>query len=302
MNFFKQGRKSSASGLFLSFVGSPYPYLLVGGILASFLFCSVLSGVIASLIMEDQMALADVVARRSTSPFVSSNLQSSTGTDIKFAAFNVPEINPASVDKKAESAAKPIDAFTLVGTLPSVGAWINVDSATTLVLRKQEFNGYVLEVIERGEVLFTRDGDSFPIFLNLSSPGASAQTPAQPATAQPAATVPVSAPVSPATINGNDGTIARELLNDLLANPMSEIGKMRLVPEGDGMRVRSIRPDSMLAQLGVAQGDLLTGINGIAINTGPDFLNVLKTLLDGSRFDVSVTRGQDAGKLGYVVR
>jgi hypothetical protein len=303
INVFKRGRNQPRPGFLFRFAASGYLYLLLGSLLASFILCSVVSGLIASRVMVDQRALAGAVSRRTSSLFVSASAGKSGGEDIKFAAFGVQESNPASADVKVTEDAKPIDSFKLVGTLPAIGAWMNVDNATTLVLLRQEFNGYVLEVIDRGEVLFVRENEKFLVYLNMSDP----TTPQSAASPQPgpppsAPAAFVNAAVSQASFNGNDGTISRELLNDLVANPFAELAKLRLVPEKDGMRVRSIRQDSLLLQLGISQGDLLTGINGISINNGGDFLNVIRSMLSGSRFDLNMTRGPDAGKLGYVVR
>jgi type II secretory pathway component PulC len=68
------------------------------------------------------------------------------------------------------------------------------------------------------------------------------------------------------------------------------------------MRVVRIRQDNLLAQFGIKQADLLTGINGIAINSGTDMMNVMKSLLQGNRFDLQLTRGQESGMLRYSVR
>ncbi|MDR1944512.1 MAG: hypothetical protein LBQ19_06785, partial [Synergistaceae bacterium] len=237
---FKSGRKYQSAGALLGLVRSAFPYIFIGSLIAAFLFCSLISGLIASRLMETQRALADAVARRAPSPFVESASMNAPNSGIEFKAFGVLESNPASADIKVEEEAKPIDSFMLVGTLPAIGAWINVDNATSLVLKSQEFSGYILETVERGKVLFSRDGESYPIFLNLSGarvvvaatpPAAGRQQQAPPPTGSSA--------VSPAEFNGNDGTIAREFLNDLISNPLNEMRKVRIVPEESGMRIRS---------------------------------------------------------------
>ena len=302
----KSGGKWSPLALLTRFAFSPYPYLLILALAAAYISCVAASGMIASRLMGEQRALAELLSRRAPSPFISGISAKDQGSEIKFAAFGVADANPASDEKVETAEAKPIDSFRLVGTLPRIGAWINVDNATPLVLRKQEFNGYVLERVDRGEVVFTRDGESFPLFLNLSDPKAAA-APAQ--TAPQAAQPPPQSPpqsanesISGAEFNGNEGTITRELLNDIIANPMQILSTVRLAPDGAGMRILRVRSDNLLAQLGIRQGDLLTGINGIAINSGTDILNVMKSLLQGSRFDLQMSRGQENGMLRYMVR
>jgi type II secretory pathway component PulC len=299
----KSGGKRSPVSLLSRFAFSAYPYLLILGLLSAYVFCSVLSGIIASGLIKEQLALAEVISRRVPSPFISQEAAKRENSEIKFAAFGVADTNPAS-EKKETVEAKPIDSFRLVGTLPTIGAWINVDNATPLVLREQEFNGYVLEQIDRGGVIFTREGESFPLFLNLSGPSAATPVPPAQQNPQPPAQSgpPSNASISGAEFNGNEGTITRELLNDLIANPMQILSTVRLVPDGAGMRVARVRSDNLLAQLGIKQGDLLTGINGLAINSGTDIMNVMKSLLQGSRFDLQMSRGQENGMLRYSVR
>jgi type II secretory pathway component PulC len=299
----KSGGKWQPASLLSRCAFSAYPYLFILGLLSAYVFCSAVSGIIASRMIKEQLALAEIISRRDPSPFISQEAAKNLNSEIKFAAFGVADANPAS-EKKETVEAKPIDSFRLVGTLPRIGAWINVDNATPLVLREQEFNGYILEQIDRGSVIFTREGESFPLFLNLSGANAATPPPAQPQNPQPPAQAgpPSNASISGAEFNGNEGTITRELLNDLIANPMQILSTVRLVPDGAGMRIARVRSDNLLAQLGIKQGDLLTGINGIAINSGTDIMNVMKSLLQGNRFDLQMSRGQENGMLRYSVR
>ncbi|MDR0648113.1 MAG: PDZ domain-containing protein [Synergistaceae bacterium] len=296
------GRKRPVVGLIARFAFSSYTCFILIGLVTAYVFCSALSGVIASRATGEQIALAGALSRRPPSPFVSGEAMRQDA-EIKFAAFGVADVTPLSADKEEVAEAKPIDSFSLVGTLPRVGAWINVDGATSLVLRTQEFNGYVLESVARGDVIFTRDGESFPLFLNLSGPrGASSPTPPTPQPPPRASEPAAGASIAAAEFNGNEGTLTRELLDDIIANPMEILRTIRLVPEPEGMRVQRVRSDNLLAQLGIKQGDLLTGINGIPINNGTDMLNVMKSLLQGNRFDLQMSRGQESGMLRYSVR
>ncbi|MDR1019306.1 MAG: PDZ domain-containing protein [Synergistaceae bacterium] len=301
----KGGRKWPVAGSVARFAFGAYPCLIAMGLVMAYLFCSAVSGVIASRLTGEQIALAAALSRRQPSPFASEEAARPQDAEIKFAAFGVADLNPASADKEEAVEAKPIDSFSLVGTLPRIGAWISVEGATSLVLRAQEFNGYVLESVSRGDVVFTRDGESFPLFLNLSGTRiASAQAPQTPQPPQPprAGGPAPGSSIASAEFNGNEGTLTRELLDDIIANPMQILQTIRLVPEPQGMRVARVRSDNLLAQLGIKQGDLLTGINGIPINNGTDMLNVMKSLLQGNRFDLQTMRGQENGMLRYSVR
>jgi type II secretory pathway component PulC len=298
-DLFKPGRGSSLASPLLRALGSGFLYMLLGGLLAAFIFCSVVSGLLASRIMDVQRALADIVTLRGASSFVSGHDSGSAGMEIKFAAFGVPDSNPASADKRPD-VSKPISSFQLVGTLPAVAAWISAENATKLVLKSQDFNGYVLDTVERGMVLFSRDGETFPLYLTLSAGGP--PPPGQPQPQVPQTPPPGGAQVTQAVLNGEDGMLAKELINSVIENPQEELSKVRLVPVEGGMLVRNVRADSLLAQAGIKQGDIITGVNGLPITNMPDLINVMRSLMTFTRFDLSLNRDQNPGKLGYVVR
>jgi S1-C subfamily serine protease len=106
--------------------------------------------------------------------------------------------------------------------------------------------------------------------------------------------------------------MSRELLNKLLMNPYDELSKVRLVPAfaasgdasggGQGMRVQNIGNDSLLAQLGVREGDVIQSLNGVPIRNMADVSNAINSLLGGSRMDVSVLREGKSEDLPYAVR
>lgn len=299
LNKLKNGRflKSSA---FSAANGHRYliPLALLGcSLILAFLVCSFLQGTLISRTAAVQIELAQIVGQRQASAFAPRQNQKNGTFD--FRAFDVAAQNPS--EKTQEAAPTPIDAFQLIGTLSNIGAWINVEKETTLVLRQQAFKGYVLELVDSGRVLFSKDGDNFPVYLNYSGETAAGNKPAS----TPTVVLDDRArQIVPAAFNGNDGTITRELLNDLLANPYAEIAKIRLVPDagGQGMTIMSMNDTSLLRRLGLQQNDILTGINSVSINDMPNLVNAINSMLTGARLDFQVLRGGAPGKLGYVVR
>jgi type II secretory pathway component PulC len=268
--------------------------------------------------MAVQNELAALTAKRQPSMLYSGGVERAKSRAVKFDSFNVPEKNLAETaaakneeDKETEASPKPIDSFKLVGTLPAVGAWVTVEKTTELILRRQEFNGYILESIEPQRVLFTRDGENFPLYMVYSSP------PSKPVMVKPvqeAAAANQGEPSPPpsaqtdqggimlAGFNGDEGTVTRELLNSLLMNPYAEIAKMRLIPTDSGMRIAGLRSDALFAKLGVKRNDVITGINGIEIKDVSNFANVISSLLTGARLDFQVARDGEPGQLGYAVK
>lgn len=280
-----------------------YVYAAIVGLFLSLLVSFVLSGYVMGRAVATQRELAQVIAGRPASIFETRRTRPKD--DVNFSAFDVG----ADSGKEAEPD-KRIDSFHLVGTLPNIGAWIETEGNASLVLKDQDFNGYSLALIDTGRVLLVKDGENFPLYLNYSNPAGGAREgiasrPVPPVESPPPPEKkPVESQISQAVLNGADGTITRELLDELLMNPYGEIAKVRLVPteDGSGMTVASMQPDSLLGQLGVKQGDTLTGINGVTIKDVGNLSNAINSMLTGARLDFQVVRDKEPGKLGYVVK
>jgi hypothetical protein len=292
---------------------SPCLYSILAGTLIAALLCLLLEGILMARAARVQEDLAAVVGGRSVSPFTQNVAQLLPGgqSDIRFDAFNVVDtapVEPLEVSDDTKQDALSIDQFRLAGTLPNVGAWLTVDNATSLILRGQEFNGYVLDGVSPGEVSLTRDSESYPIYLTFYDPQSAGAPPPRQEAAAPAPPAEAAAgsgggEVMAAAFNGNEGTIPRELVNELIMNPMDELRKIRLVPNESGeMTIQRIRSDSILYRLGLKRGDVLKGINDIPIKGGMDVVNVINSMMSSPRFDVSLNRGTEEGKLGYVVQ
>ena len=58
-----------------------------------------------------------------------------------------------------------------------------------------------------------------------------------------------------------------------------------------GQRLLGIRPDTVLAQLGIENGDVLTGINGFDMNDPTKMLEAYTRLTTAPDVSVSVQRG-----------
>lgn len=202
----------------------------------------------------------------------------------------------------------PISSLTLVGTLPEVAAWIRDSSETAIYLIGQDVRGYKLTAVEAGKAVFSMAGKDYPLYLLFS--GGTTAAPA--ASRRPSANT-AARPTPNTSRNrrfdgiiaaeeGRDGVVPRELVDALLMNPYDEMGKMRMVPaDGGGVQLQSIQPDSVLAHVGVAQGDVIKAINGIEISNLGDMANAVNSLMSGARFDVMVERKGNPVDLNYQV-
>lgn len=110
-----------------------------------------------------------------------------------------------------------------------------------------------------------------------------------------------------AASEGSEGVVARELVDSLLMNPFDELKRIRLIPkfvDGTpvGIEVANIMDGSVLKELGVEKGDVVKSVNGVVIRNMGDVANAINSLMGGSRFEVSVGRGDQDVMLNYVVK
>ena len=291
--------------------------LAMAALLVSFLTCFAAGAVVSGRTMELQREAADVVAGRQPGIFHVRS-QNETNRKMNFAAFGVADSNPT--DTQTEAAAPVPSAnikdFKLVGTLPSVGAWIEFKDVMSLMLKGQERDGYTLDEIAPEYVVLGRGAGKFTLYLTYWSPDSgrrvtnnqkrvrarSAPAPEpQPEPPAAAAPPPEDSGVVVAEANGEDGTISRELLNELLVNPLAEVGKMRLVPTDNGMMIAGMRSDSLFLKLGMKPNDVITNVNGIGINDVGNVSNVISSMLSGTRLDFQLEREGESVALGYAV-
>jgi len=292
-----------------------YISVIALAVFASFFAAAAARPIIVRRVIQRQADSAAAASMRQPSIFYAGGAVE-TRPKIGFASFGVPDsIPPQDEPGPASELAGDIANFKLVGTLPSAGAWIDKGEGASLVLMNAVLDGYALERIEYDHVLFSRDGVRYPVYMAYQS-SESAGSAAQTRVVNVPGRVPedfdfpefqAAAPVNMGGIvqagaNGEDGTITRETLNELLMNPLDEIGRMRLVPMESGMMIMRMRRDSLFSRLGVQPRDVITNINGIAITDVSNVANVIGSMLSGTRFDVRVERDGQPVTLGYAVR
>ena len=70
----------------------------------------------------------------------------------------------------------------------------------------------------------------------------------------------------------------------------------------DGFKLYAVRPDSLLAALGLHNGDTVTAINGHLLGTPDHVLELYDRLRDAKVFTVTITRAGASLTLNYCVR
>ena len=281
------------------------------GFAAAFILCALSKPFVAAQTAALQVSLALAVSKRQPSIFYT---RSSAADDKKtgaFSPFGVPEENAAAEPEPPEEPGN-IEELALAGTIPNIGAWLEAKDGVKFVRKGKSIKGYKLEHIERNRAVLSRDGKNFPLFLVFWMPPderarasafASNQPPSQrpPTPPRRAEESAAKSGVKQAVPNGADGTINREVLNELLSNPLEELKNMRLIPADNGMMIERMNSKSLFRQMGIEDNDVITNINGIDITDMGNAVNVMSSVLGGTRFDFQIERGGKPLKLHYAV-
>ncbi|HIT03405.1 MAG TPA: PDZ domain-containing protein [Candidatus Caccocola faecipullorum] len=288
--------------------------LFVCGIFAGYCLCSSLESAMMSAALEADAETARAVSRRGPS-FANAGRSGGAGGFTEENPFGADVRAAKDTEKSSAAKAAPetLKSMTLRGTLPGVGAWIEVSGNTRLVLKGQSVEGFTLSEIEYSRALLSGGAEEHALYLILSGGGRPAAADRRrPRRAETRRRTQQRAPEKPAldfsglepASEGREGAVPRELVDALLMNPYDELAKVRMVPTPDmsGMRLERLASDSVLARVGVAQGDVISAINGVSITNVADASNALNSLMAGTRFDVTVMRGGKPVELRYQVK
>jgi len=230
-------------------------------------------------------------------------------------AFPVAVSNvPVEAPRREEVTVEVKNSFTtatLSGTFPDIGAWLkdNTNNEVNYIPIGENFDAYQLtEVLYDRAVFQDAEKNNITKFLYLveittGNTVASTPAPAPAPTPQPVADQFITAAVA----NGQEGALDRAVVNELLMNPFDEMKKFRIRPKFDGyesigLEIQWIQNDSLLGKLGVLKNDVVKSVNGIPMKNMGDIANAINSLMNGSRFDVEVVRGNAPINLTYVVR
>ena len=284
-------------------------------------FCGLFTGysvssVIAAQIMEaslsDDIRTADYISKRAPS-------FANAGRGIKGGAEAFEKANPFRADRKSKAqgtkagqntgAVQVRTNYTLKGTLPDIGAWIELSGNTRLVLKGQKIGDFTLTDIKYYEATLTAGDKEHVLPLILSGGNRTAVKPKRTITVSRTPRRPVKQVREEISFEGlepasesQEGAVPRELVDALLMNPYEELAKVRMLPTENGMQLARLSENSILAKVGVAQGDVVSAVNGVQIMNVGDAANALNSMMNGTRFDVTVIRDGKPLELRYQVK
>jgi general secretion pathway protein C len=101
--------------------------------------------------------------------------------------------------------------------------------------------------------------------------------------------------------------IAKQGVDAILANPSAVATSARIVPTTQngkpiGLKVYAIRPGKLWARLGLKNGDLVRAINGTALSSPDNALEVYSSLRTASALTIDITRGGKSVVLNYTIK
>jgi general secretion pathway protein C len=161
------------------------------------------------------------------------------------------------------------------------------------VLRRvgDEIGGFSVESIERDRVRLT--SKQFRCEAVLGAAPIAVKPPPPPPGAGPAK--PGGVPEEIASRIRQTGersfVVQRGALDAILARQAELLGRTRIAPDKEGLRLAGIRPDSLLGRFGIQNGDHLQKINGFDIADPTSALEAYSKLIKADNLVITTTRG-----------
>jgi general secretion pathway protein C len=109
-------------------------------------------------------------------------------------------------------------------------------------------------------------------------------------------------------IDPNRYVLDRSTLNNNLSNMAALFTQVRAIPnlgadgQSNGFKLSEIQPDSLFQQIGLRDGDVLTGVSGQSLSDPTKAMELLTTLRNQSSISVTVIRGGQPVQLQYNIR
>lgn len=149
--------------------------------------------------------------------------------------------------------------------------------------------GVVVAAIGPGQLTYSR-GSATGVILVGAAPKPTPNTPVAQGR-RPPTSIPKEDPMADRVKcdAGKRCTIERSLIQDVMSNP-STLGGLRAFPSGGGFKIAGVRRGTLPHQLGLRNGDVLTGVGGKPLHTLDDALSLLPLLRSASNIEVTLSR------------
>src|SRR5207249_643681 len=107
-------------------------------------------------------------------------------------------------------------------------------------------------------------------------------------------------------LSGSVAVIPKKILEEALADLGRLATRIHIVPSFKngvctGFKLFSIVPDSLFAQVGLQNGDVIRRINGYELNSPEKALEIYQRLRDATRIELEIERGGEPLRLSYSI-
>jgi general secretion pathway protein C len=96
-------------------------------------------------------------------------------------------------------------------------------------------------------------------------------------------------------------TIKQKEIENAFENITSIMKQAKISPHAKGMRISSIRRNSLFQKLGLRNGDVIVGVNGQKVGSVDDALSLYRGLQSGSRVSIDLERRRRPVTITYTV-
>ena len=229
--------------------------------------------------------------------------------------FNASTLAPsAPVVEETEDLEKTKLPLTLLGTAASPDArfaWAAVedrDKRETLVVGVGDsLAGKAIVVrIERRRVVLNENGAPRELTLDASDPtkatstrsrasrSASARRPRSARSSRTARRDPVQAEARLRKLGENRFSVPKSDVAEAIRNPATLFSQARILPKYEGgemvgVQLNSIKSQSLFSEMGLQDGDVITQMNGISINSPEQSAKLLQEFAEADEFTVQLT-------------
>jgi general secretion pathway protein C len=237
-------------------------------------------------------------ARASRSAIVDRNL-------FNVSTLLAPEVVEAPVDVELEETKLPLRLLGTAASSIDLLSWAAVEDLEShkhvvVKLQDQLQEKATVVAIDRGRIVLEHGGRREQLSLADEQDGTAAARPARPtrSAARPAIPPDLGARLRNLTQNrdvdpGNlevAGRSAAELFSSARILPKYESGQMV------GIQLNAVKAGSLFEDMGIQNGDVITQVNGIQINSPQGSAEVLRELTESDRFELLITGPDGAAR------
>jgi general secretion pathway protein C len=226
--------------------------------------------------------------------------------------FNASLLAPAvPVDEPIEDLEATRLPLRLLGTAASTPAelsWAAVEDEeerrTVIVRVRDPIHKATVQRIERRRIVLSEKGVLRELVLDDESAAPRPEPPVRGRAglarrntrARPRPPTPTAARERVEKLAEDRFQMEREDVDDMMRNPANLFSQARILPkyeEGEmvGLQINAIKPGSFFEEVGIQSGDVVTKLNGVAIDSPQESARILAEFSQADKFTIDVNRG-----------